>query len=73
MDTGAAYRDRSVKYGRGVKRFDELASAQDMQDCADSLRRRYNDPNLPEWEKPGRLKAEAAYCQSLAERKAAGR
>lgn len=38
MDTGAEYRDRSVKYGKLVKRFDEQASARDMQDCAESLR-----------------------------------
>lgn len=61
-----------IKYNDGYKKFDDHADAETMQQCADGYRRSYNDPNMPEWEKP-RLKANAAYCQSLAERKARGK
>lgn len=61
-----------IRYNAGHRWFDEHATAQDMQDCADGYRQSYNNPDVAEWEKP-RLKANAAYCQSLAERKAAGR
>jgi hypothetical protein len=69
MTDFGAYRDRSVKYGRSVRKFDRTATSGDMQQCADSHRDAYQDPSTPEWERP-RRKAEAAYCQSLADRKA---
>lgn len=68
-DYGGTYGSRSVKYGTLVRQFDATATAREMQDCADANRRKYRDPSMPEWERPRRV-AEAAYCQSLAERKA---
>lgn len=61
--------DRSIKYGINQRQFDEKASSRDMQSCADAHRRKYQNSDTPEWERP-RHKAEAAYCQSLADRKA---
>jgi hypothetical protein len=68
IDFGA-YRERSVKYGSHVRNFDHSATSHEMQECADSHRRAYQDRSTPEWERP-RRKAEAAYCQSLADQKA---
>lgn len=69
MTDYGAYRDHSVKYGSFVRKFDASATSQEMQECADSHRHAYRDSSTPEWKRPRRV-AEAAYCQSLADRKA---
>jgi hypothetical protein len=68
MTDYGTYRERSVKYGSFVRKFDVSATSQEMQECADAHRRAYRDSSTPEWERPRRV-AEAAYCQSLADRK----
>jgi hypothetical protein len=63
------YWNRLVKYGRQVRKFDDEATADEMLFWAEENRRKYQDPSTPEWKRPRHV-AEAAYCQSLAERKA---
>lgn len=69
MTDYGTYRERSIKYGSSVRKFDDAATSDEMLLCAEQNRRKYQDPSTPEWERP-RRKAEAAYCQFLAERKA---
>lgn len=71
IDHGA-YRDRSIKYGELVRSFDEMATADEMRLCADTNRRKYRDAD-PGTGTRARAIAEAAYCDSVADRKARGR
>lgn len=69
IDHGS-YRDRSVKYGEQVRSFDDAATAEEMRLCAESKRYQYR--NVSRGTERARAIAEAAYCESLAERKARG-
>jgi hypothetical protein len=54
------------KYDAGIRGFDETATAGEMQGCADSHRQQYQKPDGQD---KNRHKAEAAYCQALADKK----
>jgi hypothetical protein len=71
IDHGS-YRDRAIKYGEQVRSFDETATAEDMRQCADGHRRKYRNPDSDTGAR-ARAIAEAAYCASMADRKARGR
>jgi hypothetical protein len=61
------YRDRSIRYGEKVRGFDQTATADEMQQCAESQRSKYRNAERPA--DRARAVAVAAYCQSVADRK----
>lgn len=59
---------RGIKYGPMTREFDNTATASDMQACANASRARYRGERVSRYGYAIDV-AEAAHCQSLADRK----
>lgn len=62
------YRDRSIVRGRLVRQFDDMATASDMQVCADAARRKYNNPEVTGQQRRYAI-MDAAFCQAWSDKK----